>query len=73
MAQHTEFDGDQCVVLPKDYLKSAEAVSEIYADELARVAVNLEVDNLSEAPRFFRGTVAAGLLWVAPSIWMVCL
>ena len=68
-----EFSGDDCVVLPKDYLNSAEAVSEIYEEELADAASNLHVDNLGSDPGFFSGTFIAALLWMIPSTWMVCL
>jgi hypothetical protein len=72
MSAQTEFNGDECVVLPKGYLKSAGAVSEIYDEELAKVAVNFEVDNWTR-PRFFRGTLIAALVWAIPSVWSVCL
>lgn len=68
----TEFNGDQCMVLPAGYLQSAEAVSEIYEDELGRSVSSLEVGGLAETPDFFEGTLLAVLLWAAPSIWMVC-
>jgi hypothetical protein len=68
----TEFDGDQCVVLPAGYMKSAGAVSEIYDEELSKRAVNFEVDNWTR-PRFLRGTFLAALVWAVPSIWTVCL
>ena len=67
-----EFDGDQCVVLPKNYLQSARAVSEIYEDQLAKVATNLEIEHLSNKRRFFSGCLSAVLLWVLPSCWMIC-
>lgn len=72
MTANTDFDGDQCVVLPENYLQSAKAASEIYEDDLASVATNLEVDNLSKAPGFFHGTLIATLLFMLPSIWMAC-
>ncbi len=73
MSNQAEFSGDDCVVLPKDYLNSAEAVSEIYADELERAASDLHVDHLGPEPGFFSGTIIAALLWIVPSTWMVCL
>jgi hypothetical protein len=66
-----EFSGDECVVLPANYLESPVAVSEIYADELASVATNLEIDHWT-SKGFFRGTTLAALLWALPSIWTVC-
>ena len=66
-----EFNGDQCVVLPANYLESAVAVSEIYADELSSVAGNLTIDHWKKRS-FFHGTAVAALLWVIPSLWTVC-
>jgi len=68
----TEFDGDRCVVLPPNYLQSAQAVSEIYEDDLAEAAVNLDVDNLTRKPGFFRGTLLASLIWILPALWAPC-
>jgi hypothetical protein len=67
-----DFDGDKCVVLPKNYLQSAQAVSEIYEDELTEIATNLEVDSLRRRPRVFRALLLALLVWAAPSVWMIC-
>ena len=73
MNAQTEFNGDQCSVLPAEYLQSAEAASEIYEDELGERVGKLEIDGLHKAPGFFAGTFLAALLWAAPSAWMVCL
>ena len=71
MSEKDEFDGDACVVLPKNYLSSAEAVAEIYEDELSEAAASLEVDNLG--PRFLKGTLLVPVLWALSSIWTVCI
>lgn len=73
MSSQTDFDGETLLVLPKDYLQSAQAASELYEEELAARASKFEVDNLTRRPNFFRGTLLATLLWLIPSIWMVCL
>jgi len=73
MPDKSDFDGETVIVLPKDYLQSALAVSEIYEEELAARVSNLEVDNLSSKPGFFRGTLLATLLWIIPAYWTVCL
>ena len=70
--RETDFEGDRCVVLPKNYLQSAQAVSEIYEDDLAKVATNLDVDNLSKKRGFFSGCLLAALLWIVPSVWTIC-
>ncbi|MGD2166743.1 MAG: hypothetical protein PVF63_01480 [Gammaproteobacteria bacterium] len=73
MSAQTEFDGETLIVLPKDYLQSAQAASEVYEEELAARVSSLEVDNLNSRPGFFRGALLATLLWMIPSIWTVCL
>ena len=73
MSSQTEFNGDACIVLPSDYLKSPKAAAEIYEDELTLVASNLDIDNLGTAPGFFHGTLFATLIWTIPSVWSVCL
>lgn len=73
MSDSDEFDGDACVVLPKDYLNSAEAIAEIYEEELAAAAASFEVDHLNCGPGFLKGTSLVPLLWALPSIWSVCL
>jgi len=73
MSSQTDFDGETLVVLPKDYMQSAQAASEVYEEELAARASSLEVENLTSKPGFFHGTLVATLLWLIPSIWTVCL
>ncbi len=68
-----EFNGDHCVVLPADFLSSADAAAELHEDELAKVVTDLEIPGLTPVHRFFQGTTLATLLWLAPTIWMVCL
>jgi hypothetical protein len=50
-------------VLPKNYLNSAEAVAEIYEDQLSAAAINFEVDQMSR-PGFFKGTLLAMGIWM---------
>ena len=73
MSGKEEFNGDACVVLPKNYLNSAEAVAEIYEDELSEAVSNFEVDNLRRGPGFLQGTLLVPVLWALSSIWTVCL
>jgi len=70
MTDQDEFNGDACIVLPKDYLNSAEAVAEIYEEQLSEAATSFDVDQFR--PRFFRGTILVGLIWALPAIWSVC-
>ncbi len=73
MEAATEFNGDQCMVLPPDYLNSANAAADLYEDELARAVSDLEIPGLRPTQSFFLGTTLAMLLWVVPTVWMVCL
>jgi hypothetical protein len=69
-----EFDGDQCVVLPSNYMASVDAAVELYDDELAKVGKDLEVRGLSYGAGriLFRIGLIASLLWLLPSLWMLC-
>ena len=67
-----EFYDDQCIVLPSNYLSSAEAVSEIYEDRLAAATSDLDIEQFRE-PGFFKGCLLAALLWVLPGLWTICL
>lgn len=73
MSEKDEFDGDACVVLPKNYLNSAEAVAEIYEDQLKKAATSFEVDNMRSGPGFLKGALLVPLLWGLPAIWTVCI
>lgn len=70
-----DFAGDACVVLPSNFLQSADAASELYEDELARAVTNLDVDGLRRPAFHHAGTqaLAAALLWLGTSPWVVCL
>ena len=68
----TDFRGDRRVILPMDYLQSAQAAAEIYEDELAELVTNLKVDNLGQTHGFLRGTLLATVLWAIPSVWTLC-
>ncbi len=75
MISATEYDGDDCVVLPANYLSSVDAAVELYEDDLAEAAANLDVDGLKRSFAQFvvnRG-FAASLLWLLPAAWAVCI
>jgi hypothetical protein len=69
-----DFSGDACVVLPPNYLQSADAASELYEEELTRIATNLEVDGLR--PPLFRHpglqALLTALVWLGSSAFLVC-
>lgn len=71
MRDQDEYSGDQCVVLPKNYLDSAEAVAEIYEGELSAAANNFDVDEMGRTG-FLRGLLMVAVLWGLSGIWTVC-
>lgn len=71
MSDQDEYVDDRCIVLPKNYLNSAEAVAEIYEAELSAATNNFDVDQLS-GRRFLQGVVLVPLLWALSGIWTVC-
>ena len=72
MNAQPEFRGDDCVVLPQNYLNSVEAVADIYSDQLAAVANNFDVDQLSGRRRFLQGALLVPLIWALSAVWTVC-
>ncbi len=75
MANESEYNGDQVVVLPTNFLDSVEAAVDIYANEIDAVAVNLKVGDLSNtrSGMFIRQCVLTIFLWTIPVSWMSCL
>jgi len=71
MSDEPEFTGDECVVLPRNYLNSVEAVADIYSDQIDAAARNFEIDQLSRR-RFMRGVLMVPFLWALSGIWTVC-
>ena len=70
-----EFDGDQCVVLPTNFMASVDAAVELYDDDIAKNSTNFNVSGLEYGigRLLFRITVVAGLLWLLPSVWAHCI
>ena len=70
-----EFDGDQCVVLPTNFMASVDAAVELYDDDIAKNSTNFNVSGLEYGigRMLFRITFVAGLLWLVPSIWAHCI
>ena len=74
MDDQKEFTGTHAVVLPKDYLQSLEAATELYEDQLASQPGDLTVESLRpDRPWHLFGSLILGLLaWLAPVYWMTC-
>ena len=74
MDKQSEFTGTHRIVLPSGYMDSIEFAVDLYKDQLAEVAANLEVDSLrvSATRRFFRYSVLGLAVWLLPASWMTC-
>ncbi len=74
MRAEEDFDGDQCVVLPPNYMASVDAAVEIYDEDIARASANMRVSGLEYGLGriVFRIALAALLFWLLPSLWMLC-
>lgn len=69
-----DYDGDQCVVLPANYLASVDAAVELYDEDIARSSTNFDVSGLEYGlgRLVFRIALVALLFWLLPSLWMLC-
>jgi hypothetical protein len=69
-----EFDGDQCVILPTNYMASVDAAVELYDEDIARSSKNFDVSGLEYGigRLLFRLTVGALIFWLLPSFWVFC-
>ena len=69
-----EFDGDQCVVLPSNYMASVDAAVELYDEHIAQNSTNFNVRGLEYGigRLLFRVAVAALIFWLLPAVWVHC-
>ncbi|NIW24791.1 MAG: hypothetical protein GWN29_09615 [Gammaproteobacteria bacterium] len=74
MRAEDDFDGDQCVVLPSNYMASVDAAVELYDEDIAKASESMSVSGLEYGVGriVFRVTLAALLFWLLPSLWMLC-
>lgn len=74
MRVEDDYDGDQCVILPANYMASVDAAVELYDEGIARNSTNFNVSGLQYGVGrlLFRVTVAALLFWLLPSLWILC-
>ena len=75
MESNSEFTGTHRIILPEGYMDSIEFAVELYQDQIADVAANLDVDNLevSRTNKVLGFSVAAVAIWLLPASWMTCL
>jgi hypothetical protein len=75
MQAEEDFNGDQCVVLPTNYMASVDAAVEIYDEDIARASKNMCISGLEYGLGrvLFRVVLAAMLFWLLPSLWMLCI
>ncbi|MDH3419634.1 MAG: hypothetical protein OEQ25_14595 [Gammaproteobacteria bacterium] len=69
-----DFDGDQCIVLPANYLASVDAAVELYDEDIAKASDNMRISGLEYGLGrvLFRIALTAVLFWLLPSLWMLC-
>lgn len=72
MDERKEYSGDECVVLPGNYLNSIEAVADLYSDQLEAAANNFEIGQLSRRGGYFRRAVLVSVIWALSGLWTVC-
>lgn len=74
MSGEQDYDGDQCVVLPANYMASVDAAVELYDEDIARNSTNFDVNGLEYGVGrlLFRLAIVAALFWLLPSYWILC-
>lgn len=74
MRVNDEFDGDQCIVLPANYMASVDAAVELYDENIAQNSKNFNVSGLEYGigRLMLRTAVAALIVWLLPSVWILC-
>jgi hypothetical protein len=75
MAASAEYTGTHKVVLPPDFLNSIDVAVELYEDDIAAVAANLNVSGLkTTVSRAVTRVVSAGfIIWLLPVGWSTCI
>jgi hypothetical protein len=70
-----EFDGDQCVILPTNFMTSVDAAVELYDEDIAQRSTSFQVSGLEYGlgRLLFRLAVISMLFWLLPSYWMHCI
>lgn len=74
MRVEQDYDGDQCVILPANYMASVDAAVELYDEDIAKNSTNFDVNGLEYGAGrlLFRLAVIALLFWLLPSVWILC-
>ena len=70
-----DFDGDQCIVLPSNYMASVDAAVELYDDDIAQRSTGFDVSGLEYGlgRTLLRVAIAALAFWLLPSVWIHCI
>jgi hypothetical protein len=75
MAASAQYTGTHKVVLPTDFMNSIDVAVDLYEDDIAAVAANLNVSGLNATVG--RGVIrvaSAGLIiWLLPVGWSTCI
>jgi len=75
MSASADFTGTHKVVLPQDFLNSIDAAVDLYEDDIAAVAANLNVSGfkLAFGRRVTRWVTAGFVVWLLPATWSICI
>ena len=75
MTASADYTGTHKVVLPPDFLNSIDAAVDLYEDDIAAVAANLNVSGLKSAVgRSVIRFVSTSLgIWLLPAGWATCI
>ena len=72
MAEKPDYTGTHKVVLPADFLNSIDAAVELYEEEIAMIAADLNVAGMRARSGHRVLAVTIGLLiWLLPADWMM--
>ena len=74
MGRQDNFTGTHKIVLPANFLQSADAAAELFEEQLDAVSGNLVVQQFEQGPgrRFILYTALGLVVWLAPTTWMIC-
>ena len=74
MDDQDEFTGTHQIVLPANFLQSADAAAELYEDELKTVPANLTLQQFEHGlvRRLFSSALLGLAIWLVPTSWMTC-
>jgi hypothetical protein len=75
MVASADYTGTHKVVLPADFLNSIDVAVDLYEDDIAAVAANLNVSgfNATVGRGVIRVASAGLIIWLLPVSWSICI